>query len=280
MNRIDTAFADLRRRGAAGLAPFICGGYPSLDSTDRALIALDRAGASIIEVGIPFSDPIADGPVIAAAMHDALAAGVTPRATLDAIARARAHTQVPIVAMVSVSILWKLGVASFINDAASAGVDGFILPDLPVEEADPFLDPIRSAGLTLSLLVAPTTPPDRLERIARASSGFLYLLARVGITGDARNPTNATAAPPALSGADIAERVRQIRRHTDLPIACGFGVSTPEHVAAVVRQGGADAAIIGSALVKRMARAASNHEDPAAEAESFLRSLHAGLTSA
>ncbi len=280
MNRIDTAFARLKREGVAGLAPFICGGYPSLDSTHGALIALDRAGATLIEVGIPFSDPIADGPVIAAAMHHALSLGVTPRAVLDTITKARAQTQVPIVLMVSVSILWKLGVANFVNHAASAGVDGFILPDLPVDESDLFIPAIRDAGLTATLLLAPTTPPPRIERIAKACSGFVYLLARLGITGD--SPSHQRSPEPALplSGADIAARIKQIRQFTDLPIACGFGVSTPEHVAAVVRQGGADAAVVGSALVKRMARAASEISDPAAEAESFLRSLRAGLTSA
>lgn len=270
MNRVEARFARLRQEGRKGLAPFLCAGYPSIEDTDRALVAMDRAGACMIELGIPFSDPIADGPVIAAAMHEALERGVTPRSSLEAVARARASgkCEAPIVAMVSVSIVWKLGVASFVEAARAAGIDGFILPDAPLEEAAELTGPVRDAGLVASLLVAPTTPPARAARIAEACSGFVYMLARVGITGEGG----------ALAGDAIAQRVAELRGVTDLPIACGFGITTPDDVATVVGQGGADAAIVGSALVKRMGRAASAGSDAVAEAESFVRSLGAGLS--
>lgn len=273
MNRIDAMFSRLRSEGRKGLAPFLCGGYPSIDATERALVGMDRAGACMVEIGIPFSDPIADGPVIAAAMHEALERGVTPTDVFGAIARARKSAQVPIVLMVSVSIVWRMGIEKMVGAARDAGVDGFILPDAPVEEAQELTGPIRAAGMTASLLVAPTTPEPRMAKIVAACSGFVYLLARVGITGD----NGSGAKGPGVAGAAIGERVRLIRRMTDLPIACGFGISTPDDVATVVREGGADAAIVGSALVRRMGKAVGGGFDGSGEAESFTRSLAIGL---
>lgn len=273
MNRIEAMFGRLRSEGRKGLAPFLCGGYPSVEATERALVGMDRAGACMVEVGIPFSDPIADGPVIAAAMHEALERGVTPQDVLGAIGRARKSAEVPIVVMVSVSIVWRMGIDATVKAAREAGVDGFILPDAPVEEAAELTDPIRAAGMTASLLVAPTTPDDRMAKIAGACTGFVYLLTRVGITGDASNGGRSGG----VAGKAIAERVKKLRTMTDLPIACGFGISTPDDVATVVREGGADAAIVGSALVRRMGKAAVGGFDGSGEAESFTRSLAVGL---
>lgn len=273
MNRIEAMFGRLRSEGRKGLAPFLCGGYPSIEATERALVGMDRAGACMVEVGIPFSDPIADGPVIAAAMHEALERGVTPQDVLGAISRARQSAEVPIVVMVSVSIVWRMGIGAMVKAARDAGVDGFILPDTPVEEAQELIGPIRAAGMTASLLVAPTTPDERMAKIVAACSGFVYLLARVGITGDTSNGARGAG----VAGADIGERVRKLRGLTDLPIACGFGISTPDDVSTVVRQGGADAAIVGSALVRRMGKAAVGGFDGSGEAESFTRSLGVGL---
>lgn len=264
MNRIDRIFADLRATGRKGLMPFVCAGFPTLDSTGAVLTALERAGAAIVEVGIPFSDPIADGPVIAAAMHTALTRGVTPAGVFAAVAGARPTLNIGLVAMVSISIVYRMGAARFAREAVAAGFDGVIVPDVTVDEADGALGPIREAGLTCSLLVAPTTPPQRVEQIARASTGFVYLLARLGITG------TAGAAPDTTS---IARGVAMLRDVTDLPIACGFGIGSPEQVRAVVSASGADAAIVGSALVTRMGQSS----DPAAEAERFTRELAAGL---
>lgn len=249
--------------------PFVCAGRPTLGDTARLLPALERAGASIVEVGIPFSDPIADGPVIAAAMHAALVAGVTPRAVFDAVASARGSTGLGIVAMVSASIVQRIGVGRFVGDAKRAGFDGFIFPDAPVDEVGPLASAARDAGLTASLLVAPTTPPERAERIVRACTGFVYLLARVGITGEG-------AGGP---GPRLRERVALLRGMTDLPIACGFGIGTAEQVRAVVREAGADAAIVGSALVRRIEDAATAGRDAVAEAASFVAELAGGLGS-
>lgn len=264
MNRVDRAFADLRARGAKGIMPFICAGYPTIGATAAALPALARAGASVIEVGIPFSDPVADGPVIAGAMHTALEAGVTPASVFDAVRTARDNTDAAIVAMVSCSIAFRVGVERFISDATAAGFDGFIFPDLPAEESGDFTRAAVQHGATLSMLIAPTTSDARLDTVLAHCTGFVYLMARVGVTGS-------QGASPTPSAPDHADRVAVIRARTDLPIACGFGISTPDQVRQVVRH--ADAAIVGSALVQRMGRAT----DPVTEAASFVRDLAAGL---
>lgn len=260
--RIERIFADLKREGRGALMPFITGGYPSLSVTAEAIPALEAAGASIVEVGIPFSDPIADGPVIAASMHEALEAGVTPAKVFEMVRSVREQTQLGLVAMVSDSIVMRMGPASFIADAADAGIDGLIIPDLDTTSAKPIADLTHDRGLTLSLLVAPTTSPKRVEQIVSLSSGFIYLLGRSGLTGER------DAAP------QIAEPVRMLRQVTDLPIAVGFGISTADHVAAVTSI--ADAAIVGSALVRRMGEA----KDPVAAAGAFTAELAKGLRAA
>ena len=263
MSRIDDIFLKLRRDGRKALMPFVCGGYPRPGLLARILPELERAGASVVEIGIPFSDPIADGPVIAAAMHEAIEAGTTPQSIFDEVRSVRDRVGIGIVAMVSVSIVHRLGgPRMFVAGAAQAGFDGFIFPDAPLEESDDLLAEAGRAGCTASLLIAPTTPPERAANIARASTGFVYLLARSGITGER------TEAP------SVGPAVETIRRETDLPIACGFGISTAEHVAAVTAV--ADAAIVGSALVRRMADA----DDPVAAAGAFVTQLAAGLDGA
>jgi tryptophan synthase alpha chain len=240
--------------------PFICGGHPAPDATPTLLRALQDAGAAVAEIGFPFSDPIADGPVIATAMHAALERGATPAAVFRQVESARASLTMGLVAMVSVSIVYRTGGAEpFARRAAEAGFDGVIYPDAPLEESAELLGAAKAHGLTATLLVAPTTPPDRAQAIARACAGFVYLLARTGITGERGE------AP------DVARRVTALRQWTDLPIACGFGISTPDHVRAVVAH--ADAAIVGSALVKRIDAAVQRAEDPAAAAASFVGEL-------
>lgn len=242
--------------------PFVCAGYPRPGDTARVLPALEAAGALIVEVGIPFSDPIADGPVIAAAMHDAITAGTSPASVFAEIASVRDRLTIGLVAMCSVSIVYKLGgPAGFVRRAVDAGFDGLIVPDAPFEESAELSQLARDAGLTISLLVAPTTPPERARTIAAASTGFVYLLARSGITGESRD------AP------QVAARVAALRTATQLPIACGFGVSTSDHVRAVLHEGGADAAIVGSALVRRMGDA----PDPVASARQLVEELSVGL---
>ena len=238
--------------------PFLTGGYPSLEATAGAIRAISDAGASIIEVGFPFSDPIADGPVIAASMHDALVGGVTPQAIFDTVRTLRNDVDAGLVAMVSVSIVDRLGPAVFVRDAAAAGFDGLIVPDLDIDAADELANAARDADLALAVLIAPTTPADRLSGLIARCTGFVYLLARAGLTGERDD------AP------DISKRVGEIRAHTDLPIAVGFGISTAQHVRAVTTA--ADAAIVGSALVRRMGEAM----DPVDCAGAFVRELMAG----
>ncbi len=262
-NRIDEIFARLRERGERGLMPFVCGGHPRADSLRELLPALERGGASIVEVGFPFSDPIADGPVIAAAMHESLGRGVTPGGVLADIKAVRDSVQLGIVAMVTVSIVHRLGgPAAFASAAREAGVDGCIFPDVSFEEAEPYVSASRDAGLTASLLVSPSTPVDRAAAIARECSGFVYVLARSGITGEQNE------AP------DVERRVAELRGVTDLPLAVGFGISRADHVRAVVRH--ADAAIVGTALVRRLAEC--DPAEAAATGEAFCAELAQGLT--
>tara|TARA_R110000782_G_scaffold20398_5_gene55138 strand:- start:42945 stop:43754 length:810 start_codon:yes stop_codon:yes gene_type:complete len=264
MNRIDAAFEHLKKSGQGGLMPFVCAGAPTLEALTTVLPALSDAGASVIEVGIPFSDPIADGPVIAAAMHEAIGRGVTPSMVFEQVRAVRDRVESGVVAMVSVSLVHAMGGPdAFAGRAASAGFDGCIFPDAPLEESDDLAAACTRAGLTCSLLIAPTTPEARARLIAEKCSGFVYLLARSGITGEQRD------AP------EIADRVKMLRRVTDLPVACGFGISTPDHVRAVVEH--ADAAIVGTALVRRLEAAFKQGQPLAAEAEGFLTELSTGL---
>lgn len=262
MGRIDTIFEELRRSGRRALMPFVTAGHPTLAVTETVLPKLDAAGASVVELGIPFSDPIADGPVIASAMHEALEAGVRPADVLDMVRRVRADLDCGLVAMVSCSIVVRLGGPEFVAEAAAAGIDGFIVPDADIDLARTLSAACATHDLAFAMLVAPTTPDDRLDEVLPLCRGFVYLLARAGITGER------DTAP------EIDAPLARIRSRTDLPIACGFGISTPEHVAAVTAS--ADAAIVGSALVRRMGDA----DDPVAEATRFTESLAAGLPTA
>lgn len=266
INRINSIFSSCRAQSRKALMPFICGGFPTLDSTAALLPALERAGADIVEVGIPFSDPIADGPIIAAAMHTALTNGASPLEVFDQVASVRSQINIGLIAMCSISIAHRMGGASgFCKQAAAAGFDGLIIPDCPLEESTDLRTAAASHGLTLSLLVSPTSPPARVAAIAQACTGFVYLLARTGITGESN-------APP-----DIRGRVDLLRSSTSLPIACGFGISTPQHVRSVVQVGGADAAIVGSALIRCQTEAIKSGRDPIADSEAFVRSLAVGL---
>lgn len=270
-NRITSALRVRLDRGQRGLIPFVCGGYPRRGSMRTVLPALARAGADVVEVGIPFSDPIADGPVIASAMHEALRQGVTPSDVFDAVRAARETGRIEslgLVAMVSVTLVHRAGIEAFVERAKDAGFDGFVFPDAPLEESGPLIEASKAAGMTASLLIAPTTPAERAERIARASSGFVYLLARMGITGEAREGEKDV-------GTALAARVDALRSCTDLPLACGFGISRAEDVVRALQGGGADAVIVGSALVRRMGRSAGRGEDPTSAAEAFVASLRA-----
>jgi tryptophan synthase alpha chain len=257
-NRVTEAFARRRGRGGA-LLPFVTAGYPTLAATEAALPRMARAGADVIEIGIPFSDPIADGPVIAESMHRALSSGVTPQAVFGAVSRVRAEADAALVAMVSVSIVDRMGRDRFLDECSECGFDGIIVPDLDLDEAEALGERCAARGLAFALLVAPTSPPERAARIASLCRGFVYALARVGLTGQR------SALPT-----ELPERVALLRRSTALPIAVGFGISDAAQVRAVLAH--ADGAIVGSALVQRMGEA----RDPVSAAENFVRDLAAG----
>ena len=267
MNRIDAIFAERLSRGEKALMPFVTAGDPDLAATAALLPALERAGASIVELGIPFSDPIADGPVIQASMTHALERGVRVEEVFETVAEQRERVGLGIVAMVSYSIVCRVGIRRFVERAKAAGVDGFIFPDLSLDESDQAVETVRDAGLILSMLISPGTSPQRAERIAGASSGFLYVLSRAGITGE-----RATLPP------ELPERIQRLRDVTDLPIAVGFGISDPQQVAQVVSV--ADAAIVGTALVRRISEQRGEGTDAVVQtAETFTRKLAEGLPS-
>ena len=267
MNRIDAIFKDLRTRSAQALMPFITAGDPDLAVTAALLKTMESAGAQICELGIPFSDPIADGPVIQASMAYALEHGTRPIDVLQMVAEHRSDLKMGLVAMVSYSIVHRLGKTSFIRDAKAAGIDGFLIPDLPLDESEVTRDRVRAEGLVCGMFVAPTTPQDRAERIARASSGFVYLLAQSGLTGER------TAVPEYLP-----EQIRRLRTVTDLPIAVGFGISDRDQVRQVVSI--ADAAIVGSAIVRRVAGARDGGSDAVvSQVHDFVSDLIKGLPS-
>ncbi|MEM8737424.1 MAG: tryptophan synthase subunit alpha [Planctomycetota bacterium] len=267
-NRIDDIFAQQRGRGGRALMPFVTAGDPSLDVTAGILRAAQAAGAAVCEVGIPFSDPIADGPVIQASMQRALDAGLEVAEVFEKVAEVRPQVEaLGLVAMVSYSIVHRIGLAAFVGQARDAGLDGFIFPDLPLEESGPARAAAADAGLVLSMLIAPTTPIDRAEAIAAASTGFVYVVSRPGITG-------ARSALPA----SLPARLTRLRAVTQLPMAVGFGISTAAQVREVVEV--ADAAIVGSALVGRvndLVTRGSGQEAVVAGAGEMIRELATGL---
>lgn len=270
-NRIDQIFTELRKQKKSALMPFITAGYPDLETTASLLPALEKAGASICEVGIPFSDPIADGPVIAAAMHEALQRRFDLEAMFGMIKSVRPTTSLGLVAMVSFSIVHRYGLSEFVNRCADAGFDGFIFPDLPVEESADARAAAGKAGLTCSLLIAPNTPINRAHEIADASTGFVYLLARVGITGERSDAPEIGGLVDQLHGSSGSNAM-------NTPIACGFGIASAESVRAVTQH--ADAAIVGSAIVKRMAGMVNEgvkREVMVAKIREFVSELAEGL---
>jgi tryptophan synthase alpha chain len=258
-------FAELRRQDRKAVAPFVTAGDPDLEATVEVLEALDRAGATLCELGVPYSDPIADGPVIQASYTRALAAGITLEALFAMARKATARVSMPILAMVSYSIIFRRGIDRFVADASAAGLAGFVVPDLPVEESDDLEAACSGAGLALVRLVTPTTPPERAEAIARRSTGFLYCVSVAGVTG-AR-----TALPEGL-----VDRVRWLRTKTDVPILVGFGISSPEQAREVAAV--ADGVIVGSALVRHLSEAAVAPRSELLEGiESTVRGLVAAV---
>lgn len=258
--RLAETFARLRQQAAGpGLVTYITAGDPDLARTAGILRALDRGGADVIEVGVPFSDPLADGPVIQRATERALASGATLIGVLDLVGRLRAELRPPIVLFSYVNPILRLGAVTFANHCRESGVDGVLVLDLPIEEADEFRALLASRGVDTILLLSPTTTDDRLRRAAALGSGFLYAISRLGVTG---------AREALADGAE--DMVRRIRAASALPIALGFGISKPEHVREVGRW--ADAAVVGSALVSVIAEAGAT-SDVNAQVEEYVRWL-------
>ncbi|MFM7732018.1 MAG: tryptophan synthase subunit alpha [Cyanobium sp.] len=262
---IQQRFQELRRQGRCALMPFLMAGDPDADTTAATLLALQAAGADLIELGIPYSDPLADGLVIQAAAGRALAAGTTPATVLTMLEGLRGQLTIPVVLFTYSNPLLNRGMEAFCRAAAAAAAAGLVVPDLPLEEAEK-LSPIAAAhGLDLVLLVAPTTPPARMARIHAASRGFTYLVSVTGVTG-VRSSLESR----------VGELVQRLRADGPTPVAVGFGISGSEQ-ARQVRAWGGDGAIVGSALVKRMAQAREAGEDVATAAGRFCRELRSGL---
>jgi tryptophan synthase alpha chain len=259
MNRIAETFARTRASGSPALVTYVTAGDPGPERTPEILRALDRAGADVLEVGIPFSDPLADGPVIQRATERALAAGTTLAGVLDLISHVRGHLRAPIVLFTYANPVLRYGAERFADRAREAGVDGVLVLDLPIEEAGDFRQTLAARALDTILLLSPTTTDERLQRAADLGSGFLYAISRLGVTG---------ARDRIADGA--ADMVRRIRRVSRLPVALGFGISTPEHVREVGQW--ADAAVVGSSLVSVIAEAGASG-DLESRVEEYVRWL-------
>lgn len=257
--RIEQTFAQLRTQQKPGLVTYVTAGDPDLARTGSILRALDRAGADVLEVGVPFSDPLADGPVIQRATERALASGATLKGVLEMVAEVRADVRAPIVIFSYANPIFRLGAERFADQAREAGVDGVLVLDLPIEEAGDFRTMLAARGIDTILLLSPTTTDQRLQKAAALGSGFLYAISRLGVTG---------ARDAVADGAQ--DMVRRIRAVSSLPVALGFGISKPEHVREIGQW--ADAAVVGSALVNVIAEAGAA-DDLITRVEEYVRWL-------
>lgn len=261
--RISRLFNSLRSQGRKGLIAYLTAGDPAPECTPGLVAALERGGADLIEIGVPFSDPIADGPVIQRASERALRRGTTLRKVLSLSAELRRTSEIPIVLFTYLNPALRYGFEALARDAVAAGIDGCLLTDLSVEEAQRYVETMRAAGLDTVFLAAPTSTPARLRLVAEYSSGFVYLVSRTGVTGERL-----------LLSSALEPLAKAMRGITTLPLAAGFGISRPEHMAAVGKL--ADAAVVGSAFVRLIEQ---HSENPALEGmlEAFARELKNGL---
>jgi len=241
MNRIDERFARLRREGKKGFIVYIGAGDPSLDATRQLALEFDKLGVDVLELGVPFSDPLADGLVNQLAAQRGLESGTTPPKVLQTISEIRKTSQIPIVLYIYYNLAHHHGLERFVRDAAQAGVDGFLVLDLPPEESAGYEKLMASAGLRAVYLVAPTTPDERIAFIVKRGSGFIYYVSREGVTGMQEKVAD-----------NIANTTAKIRAHTDLPIAVGFGISNPDQARLVAPN--SDAVVVGSAIVNQIAK--------------------------
>ncbi len=241
MISVSARFEELRARGQAALIPFITAGDPNLEATAKALRILDQNGADLIELGVPYSDPLADGPVIQAAATRALQNGTTLEKVLDVVRQVAPELRSPIILFTYYNPILNIGVETFLQKIYEAGVRGLVVPDLPLEESHVLLEPAQKAGIEVILLIAPTSPPERVAAIAAKSQGFIYVVSATGVTG---------VRTEVAKGVKIM--IEQLRVITDKPIAVGFGISQPEHAKQVI-DWNADGAIVGSAMVRKLA---------------------------
>jgi tryptophan synthase alpha chain len=240
--RIAQRFSALSKAGELGLVAYITAGDPSLDTSERIVLAAAEAGADVIELGVPFSDPVADGPTIQRASERALRSGTTLAGVIDLVRRVRVKSEVPLILFTYFNPVLQMGVERFAEAASAASADGALVTDLTPEEADEYRAAMRAHGLDTIFLAAPTSTDERLAMIAECSSGFLYLISRTGVTGERDSMPE-----------DLPSLARRVRHVTKLPLAVGFGISMPEHVS--VLGGIADAAVVGSALMAEVEKA-------------------------
>jgi tryptophan synthase alpha chain len=264
MTSVSQCFEHLRGQARCALIPFITAGDPDLATTAEALRLLDRTGADLIELGVPYSDPLADGPVIQAAATRALHHGTRLEGVLSMVAEVSPTLRAPIILFTYYNPILNRGIDRFLQEIAAAGVKGLVVPDLPLEEADGLLKPAQTHGIEVTLLVAPTSPPDRILAIAQQSQGFIYLVSTTGVTGIRQQMQSR-----------VKDLLHELRIVTDKPIGVGFGISQPEHARQMMAWG-ADAAIVGSAFVKRLSEGTPTEGLKAIE--EFCRSLKAAVT--
>ncbi len=265
MTSVSDCFQRLRDRGECALIPFLTAGDPSLEVTAVALKSLDSSGADIIELGVPYSDPLADGPVIQAAATRALRQGVRIDAVLEMVQGLQADLRAPIILFTYYNPIYHRGVPTFLKQVSAAGVRGLVVPDLPLEEASTLLEQAEAVGIEVTLLVAPTSSKERIETIAKSSQGFIYLVSTTGVTGIRSQLEDR-----------VQDLIIELQGVTDKPIGVGFGISQPDQ-ARQVREWGADAAIVGSAFVKRLAE--GSPRQGLDSIETFCRSLKSALLS-
>ena len=264
--RLEATFKRLRDKGEKALIAYLMAGDPGLAETEQLVVVLEQAGADIIELGVPFSDPIADGPVIQQAAERALKSGTSLRKVLDSVKSLRKRTEIPIVLMLYYNSIHAMGCEEFCKAASAVGVDGLIVPDMPPDEAGPLKAPADAAGLPLIFLLAPTSTPSRRKLVAEESHGFVYYVSLTGITGSKLSNVG-----------DIQDNIKKLRKVSGSPVAVGFGVATPEDAAKVSKM--ADGVIVGSAIVKRIA---AHQQDSAmvGHVAEFVRSLKAAMVPA